>query len=427
MPGPLHGIRVLEFGQIIAGPVAGVYLSDFGADVVKVEPLEGESRRNTGAVVPNEGKYFQSLNRGKRSLTIDLASPAGQEIVRRLIPAFDVVVINYRLGVAERLHIDYETLRQHRPDLIYANITGFGDAGPEAGRAGSDVVAQAYSGLMAAEGRMDDFGAPQPVSSTPVIDRASGLATAMGICAALYHRSLTGEGQELHVSLLHTGLELLSRHVMREPVHDATSRDPMLEELQRRRAEGASYDDLMEFRRGQGIRFASHRLYYGGYHTAEGALVLGALTRPNRNAVRRIIGMADETDDPNFDAATPENRARVEEWRLEIQDRLRERTALEWVATFTEAGVPASVVQFPEEMSDDPQVEAMGMITDLEHPVTGPQRVVGPIVRMSATPTAAVLPAPPLGWHSREVLTEAGFDAGEITRLIEGRIIGGVE
>ncbi len=421
--GPLAGIRVLEFSQIVAGPIAGIQLSDLGAEVVKVEPLEGEARRNSAAVVPNEGKYFQSQNRGKRSLTVNLASPEGRQLIHRLLPGFDVVLINYRTGVAERLGIDYPTLSGFRPDLIYASITGFGDGGPDARRAGSDIVAQAYSGLMAAEAKVDDQGAPASASATPVIDRASGLATAMGICAALYHRALTGEGQELHVSLLHTGLELLSHQVMREPVHDATIRDPLLAELQTRRAAGARYDEIAALRKAQGPRFASHRLFYGGYHTSEGALILGALTRQNRDAVRRLLDLRDETDSPDFDAVEPANRERIEQWRREIQSLLLTRSAAEWVRIFVEAGVPASVVNFAEEMADDPQVQAMGMMAGLTHPITGPQQVVGPLVRMSATPTAASGPAPVLGSDTVEILTDAGFSADEIRQLLEAGVV----
>jgi crotonobetainyl-CoA:carnitine CoA-transferase CaiB-like acyl-CoA transferase len=421
--GPLAGVRVLEFSQIVAGPFAGIARSDFGADVVKVEPLEGEARRNSAAVVPNEGKYFQSLNRGKRSLTVDLSRAEGRAVIHRLVPGFDVVLINYRMGVAERMGIDYPALAALNPALIYANISGFGDVGPYATRAGSDIVAQAFSGLMASEAKVDDFGAPAPIIGTTVIDRASGLAAAMGICAALYHRSRTGEGQELHVSLLHTALELLSHQVMREPVHDVTLRDPLLQQLQEKRASGARYDELAAIRKAQGPRFASHRLYYGGYHTAEGALVLGAVTSQNRNAIRRILDMHDDTDSPDFDAAEPENRARMEAWRLEIQERLLKRPANEWVDEFLAAGVPASVVNFAEEMADDPQAQAAGMITELVHEITGPQRVVSPVVKMSATPTAASGPAPLLGGHSAQVLAEAGFTAEEIQRLIaEGAI-----
>ena len=142
-PGPLEGVRVLEFTQIVAGPVAGVNLSDLGADVIKVEPPEGEPTRRGLAVVPNEGKGFQALNRGKRSLAIDMQDERAQALMQRLVVGSDVVLNNYRLGVAERLGIDYETLREVKPDLIYWQNTGFGEGGPEAYRAGSDVVAQA--------------------------------------------------------------------------------------------------------------------------------------------------------------------------------------------------------------------------------------------------------------------------------------------
>ncbi len=422
--GPLAGIRILEFSQIVAGPFAGVALSDFGADVVKVEPIEGESRRNSAAVVPNEGKYFQSLNRGKRSLTVDLSKAEGRSVIHRLVPGFDVVLINYRARVPVKMGIDYATLRALNPRLIYASITGFGETGPYATRAGSDIVAQAYSGLMAAEAKVDDFGAPAPIMSTTMIDRSSGLAAAMGICAALYHRERTGEGQEIQVSLLHTALELQSDRVMREPVHDAVLRDPLVNELLERRAAGAKYDELAGIRKAQGPRFASHRLYYGGYHTAEGALVLGALTQQNRDTIRGIIDIHDPTDNRDFDAGATGSKELIEEWRLRIQERLLARSAAEWVALFLQAGVPASVVQFAEELADDPQVVATGMMTELEHEMTGPQRVVAPIVRMSVTPPAAELPAPTLGRHSRDVLAEAGFSDDEIARLVEGGVIG---
>jgi len=421
--GPLAGIRVLEFSQIVAGPFAGIALSDFGADVVKVEPPEGENRRNSGAVVPNEGKYFQSLNRGKRSLTVDLGKPAGQALIRRIVPAFDVVLLNYRAGVAERLGIDYAALSKIRPGLIYANITGFGETGPYVQRAGSDIIAQAYSGIMASEGKVDEYGAPATITSSTYLDRTTGLAAVMGICAALYHRARTGEGQEIHVSLLHTALELQSDRVMREPVHDSVGRDPLIAEIHAKRDAGAPYDEIAAIRKSQGPRFASHRLYYGGYHTKKGAIVLGAITHRTRNTIRSILDFRDPTDDPDFNAADPENRQRIEEWRAEIQSRLLEREAEDWVAVFLEAGVPASVVNQPEDMADDPQVIAAGMMVPMEHPVTGPQTVVGPMVRMSLTPTAAQRSSPPLAAHTREVLLECGLSAAEVEELVRDGVV----
>ena len=422
--GPLAGVRVLELSQIVAGPFAGVALSDMGADVVKVEPLEGENRRNSGAVVPNEGKYFQSLNRGKRSLTIDLGRPEGQDLVHRIIPHFDVVLLNYRAGVAQRLNIDYPTLSKLNPALIYANITGFGERGPYVQRAGSDIIAQAYSGIMAAEAKVDEHGAPQTITSSTYIDRTTGMVAAMGICAALFHRAQTGEGQEIHASLLNTALELLSDKVMREPLHDAVGRDPLLAEINAKKDAGAPYDEIAAVRKTQGPRFASHRLYYGGYHTKKGALVLGAITFRTRDTIRGILGMDDPTDLPEFDAADPENRRLIEVWREQIQAKLMAREAEEWVALFLEAGVPASVVNQPEEMADDPHVVAAGIMVPIEHPVTGEQRVVGPMLRMSRTPTAVQRPSPPLGAHTLEVLLECGLSSGEVEALAEAEVVG---
>lgn len=425
--GPLAGIRVLELSQIVAGPFAGVALSDMGADVVKVEPPRGEDRRNSGAVVPNEGKYFQSLNRGKRSLTIDLSNPDGQALVHRIIPGFDVILMNYRAGVAERLNIGYARLSALNPRLIYANITGFGETGPYAQRAGSDIVAQAYSGVMAAEAKVDEHGAPQQLVSSTYLDRTTGLAAAMGICAALFHRQQSGRGQEIHVSLLQSALELLSDKVMREPVHDSVLRDPLMQEIHARQAAGAPYDEVAAIRKAQAPRFASHRLFYGGYHTKRGAHVLGALTMQNRNTIRSILGIDDPTDSPGFNAADPDSRRLIEVWRERIQERLLERPADEWVALFLDAGVPASVVNQPEDMADDPHVVAAGMMTALEHELTGPQRVVSPLVRMSATPTAARLPAPTLARHTREVLRECGLTEREVDALVAAGVVTSAE
>ena len=420
--GPLRGVRILEFTQIIAGPVAGIHLSDLGAEVVKVEPPNGEDRRNSGAVVPNEGKYFQSLNRGKRSLTVDLSRTEGRDLVKRLVPHFDVVLSNYRFGVAERLGIDYESLRAIRPDIIVATITGFGDHGPHATRAGSDIATQAYSGMIAAEGKIDEDGAPVWLNSTPFIDRATAFAAAMSICAALFERLRTGRGQEVRLSLLQTSLELMSKIVNREPVHDATQRDPLLHKMQAARAAGAPFAEVIALR-DETIRMSSHRLYYRGYDTAKGALILGAITKQNRDTIRRILGIDDETDSPDFDAAAPDSDARVEAWKAEIQARLMTREAEAWEATFVEAGVPASTVKLAEEMSDDEQVLAMGMMTSLVHPVTGPQRVVSPLARMSVTPVVAQRPAPALGEHSREVLLECGLSEGEMDALLSAGVV----
>jgi crotonobetainyl-CoA:carnitine CoA-transferase CaiB-like acyl-CoA transferase len=424
--GPLAGVRVLEFSQIVAASYSGVNLSDLGADVVKVEPIEGEAYRSSGAVVPGEGKRFQSLNRGKRSLAVDLQSEAGRALIHRIVPGFDASLINFRPGVAERLGIDYETLSQHHPGLIYARITGFGPEGPMASLGATDLVAGAYGGLVAGNGKTNDVGGAAPL--TPAVsDYTTGLACAMAICAALYARQSTGRGQLIDGSLLQSAMSIQDIYVMRQSVTDAVFRNPMIERVQQLRADGASYEAQLEARQeyrtaGAGIP----RLYYSGYVARDGGIVLGCLTRRTREAARRALGMEhDESDEDGFNPQDPSNRERVDHWRDEIVKTIRQHTVAEWMERFAAEGVPASPVNFPEELADDAQVEAMGIMVDLEHEVTGAQRVVGPVVRMSDTPTAARSASPALGVHTRDILREHGLSDDEIAALHAEGVIGG--
>jgi len=423
MSGALSGIRVLEFSQIVAGPVAGMNLADLGADVIKVEPPAGDSHRFVGTTVPGESKMYQGNNRGKRGLVIDLAQPSGLAIIQRLMPSVDVVISNYRPGVPERIGIGYEQLRALRPDLIYAQISGWGETGPMTTRAGSDIVAQAHSGLMAINGKFDESGSPELIG-VPVSDYVAGFAIAMGVCAALRHRDRTGEGQYVSTSLLRVGLYVQNRMVMREPVSDATIRDPMVEQLRVARAEGATFPELLAIRAPKGRIASPFTLYYRSYQTAGGSVVIGALTPQNRAAVRKVLGIEGEhSDDRDFDARDPENVAATNAWRAWIEAKLLSRPASEWVDMLVAAGVPAAVVNFPEEMSDDPQANLDGMIVDMRHTITGPQRVVGPPVLMSATPTGSPLPAPALGEHTAGILADAGFTMDEIAALEEAGVV----
>ena len=424
MTGALAGIRVLEFSMIVAGPVCGLNLADLGADVVKVEPPGGEPHRRNRSVVPGESKLFQCFNRGKRGIVVDLHADEGRELIYRLVPSFDVVVVNYRDGVAERLGIGYEALRAHRPDLIYVESTGFGPTGPQAGQPASDIVMQAYSGLMAGEGKLQEDGAPQQMSGSPIADYMTGVTGAMGVCAALFHRERTGEGQKVSGSLLRSAIFAQSHSIMREPITDSVTRDPMVEELEEVRARGGSHGEQIEVRRryrAQGTQFA---LYYMGYQAKDGGVVLGALSKANRDAMRGVLGLEGEnSDDPDYDAYAPENLASGEQWKRRVREQMRTRSVAEWVEAFSAAGAPVSPVHFPEEMSDDPQVEAQGIMIDLVHSASGAQRVVGPVIEMSATPTAATRASPTVGEHSREVLLEAGLAPDEVAALLERGVV----
>jgi len=423
MAGALDGVRVLEFTLVVAGPMTGVLLSDMGADVIKVEPPGGESTRHSRSVVPTESKGFQTFNRGKRGMVVDLQRPEGRAVIHRLMPTVDVVVVNYRYGVAAGIGIDYETLRQFRPDLIYVESTGFGTRGRLAERGCSDVVAQAYSGIMAGEGKVAEDGAPIQSTFGAPADYGTAMASAMAVCAALYHRARTGEGQKINSSLLRTGVWLQSHNVNHEPLTDALFADVTRRQLAETRAAGGSYAQLIAVRAEQ--RFTGG-LYYGGYAAKDGGIILGALTRANRDAFRRVLRLEGEnSDEPGYDVLDPENRRTLEHFRDVIRKQLRERTVAEWTAIFDEAGVPSAPVNFPEEILDDPQVQAEGIFVDLEHELTGHQQVVGPIVEMSATPTASRRASPPLARHTREVLSEAGWSDAELDALLASGAVAG--
>ena len=422
--GPLSGVRVLEFSHIYAAPFAGMHLADLGADVIKIEPPGGEAFRHTGSVVPGTSKSFQWLNRGKRSLVLNLGDPRAQEIVHRLVADSDVVLINYRPGVPARLRIDYATLSKIRPDLIYMDITGFGPVGPWSTEAASDLVAQAYSGAIATEAKLDEFGAPESIRSLAVGDLVTGLASAMGISAALHHRALTGEGQLVEAALVRSAMSVIGTVVNREPVSDALQVTPYMTRINELRENGAPYAEIAKVRQGAGSSStgAAFRLYYNGYSAKDGALVLGALTPENRAAMRRVLGITnDPSVSPDFNALDPANEALIAEIKKQIQDTFRTRTVAEWIADLRAAGAPAAPVNIGEELADDAQAGLY--MVEQDHPLTGRERQVGPIVNMSRTPTAIAGPAPVLGQDSVAVLQEAGYEATAIDGLLADGVV----
>ncbi len=423
-PGALDSIRVLAATQIVAGPFAGVVLSDLGAEVVKVEPPEGEGYRNSGSVVPGESKRFQSLNRGAKSLAVDLATDEGRALIHRLIPGFDVLLTNYRPGVLQRMGLDYETLSALHPGLIYCTISGFGEVGPWANKGATDMVAQAYSGLLAMADKVGPDGEPQQASPA-ISDYTTALACTTSIVAALYHRQRTGEGQRIEGVLLRSALAIQDFYVMREPVTDAILRDGMVAQVQEIRARGGDYREVTEAR--SNARFAAagpQRLYYTGYSASDGQIALGCLTKATRNGARRVLGMTEDiTDDAGYDPNDPENARKVARWKDQIAALIKTQPVQHWLDAFGAEGVPVAPVHIPEEMSDDPQVAALEGMVDFVHPVTGPQRLVGPVTRMSKSPTRAQGPAPALAQHTDEVLRAAGLTDQEIAGLRERGVV----
>ncbi|MYI82478.1 MAG: CoA transferase [Chloroflexi bacterium] len=418
--GPLAGTRVLEFSQIIAAPLAGMLLADMGADVVKVESPNGDRTRRSGSIAPGTSKRFQWLNRGKRSLVLDLERPEARALVyERLLPRFDVVMNNFRLNVARSLGIDYETIAAHRPDVIYARITGFGASGPLADDPAIDLIVQAYSGMMADEGRLDAEGTPIGTQSMWVADLIAGVGTALGVVGAVHHHARTGEGQLVDASLLRGAMAAIGSSVMREPVSDAVFSMPAFERVQALIEDGASFAEVTgAWADGSPLRQlgAVRRLYQSVYMAKDGPLVLGATSPGHREAIRGVLGTRDEGgDDPDFDPLDPRMLAEIEELRKELAALIRARTVAEWVEEFRAAGAPVAPMHFSPQLADDPQ--AAPLFAEIDDPITGEQEQLASLFEMSATPVRAAGPAPPLGRHGAEVLREAGLSDAEIEAL----------
>ncbi len=420
--GPLAGIKVLEFTQIIAGPFCGMHLADMGAQVTKFEPIEGETWRLTGELIPKESRVFMSLNRGKRGVAIDMARPEAQEAILRLAKDADVAVINYRPGVAEQLGLDYETLSAVNPRLIYCENTAFGRKGPLAQRGGYDLIVQALSGLMAGEAKMQ--GDVPTYIYPAVADYATGIQMANSICAALYWREKTGKGQRIECTLLGTAMAMQTSQFTWIDAWDDDILNPMLHGITDARKELKSFSEQVAihntFRPAAG-----GNIYYRVYQTADGFIAVGALSTPLRVKVLAATGLVDprfkedgtfELDPSGWEIAGPQLVA-------EAEALFRTRTTADWGERFQAHGVPAGPVFFVEELFGHPQVLENGLQMEMDHELLGHLKMVGPPFRMSETPLTPQGPSPVLGADTDTVLAEAGYSPEEIATLRETGVI----
>jgi len=392
-------------------------LSDLGAEVIKVEPPEGEPWRLTSQFFPNESKAYQALNRGKQSLVLDLSRPECQEVVHRLVRTCDVTVINSRPDVAARLGVDYETLKQHRPDLVYVDSTAFGRKGPWAHRPGYDIVAQAASGLLMHRLWLDEHGFPALSGPAAPADFTTAYSIALAVCAALLHRNVTGRGQLVETSLLANALMIQGSAFMSVPVADGERRAAFLGDLEQSRASGEPFDRFVRRRRAASETVIGMGIYYRGYKTRDGALTVGCLSPSTRERMRAALRIEDPLEGSSAKAAPREAIDRIEAM-------FEERTTDEWMAIFDTHGVPASPVWFVEELLDNPQVVENGYVVDLEHDLTGSQTMAAPPWRMSDSPPQAQGAAPPLGRDTRRWLRELGYGEEDICALADSGAIG---
>ncbi|MFO0996769.1 MAG: CoA transferase [Alphaproteobacteria bacterium] len=390
-PGPLHGLRVVEFSHIMAGPTCGLMLADLGAEVVKVErwPRGDDTRRFRPPEIEGESAAFMMMNRNKRGVAFDFAQPEGREAARRLSVAADVVIENQRKGAMEHWGLGYEALKRENPRLIYCAISGFGRTGPYAERGGFDLIAQGMSGLMSITG--EGPGRPPVKVGAPMTDITAGILAAMGVLAALVHRAATNEGQMVDTSLFEAGI---IHTFWQSAIALATGVAP-------------------------GAMGSAHPLSapYEAFECKDGWITLGAANQANWTRLVELLGDAALKDDPRF----RDNSARLAN-RLALAEALsvhfRRRRVGEWLATFAAAGLPAGPIFNVLEMQRDPQTLARHMVVEVPHSKLGPVKTLGNPVKLSETPTALRRGAPLLGEHSREVLREVGYADDAIDRLV---------
>ena len=390
MAGPLSHIKVLDMSRVLAAPWAAQNLADLGADVIKVErPVKGDDSRayappflkDENGNETRESAYFCAANRGKRSITVNLTKPEGQQLVRELAAECDVLLENYKVGDLARYGLGYEDLAKINPGLIYCSVTGFGQTGPYKDRPGYDFMAQGMGGMMSITGEPDSVpgGGPQRCG-VPIIDLTTGMYATIAICAALANRAVTGKGQWIDVALLDTTVAYLANQGMN---YLATGVSP--ERI------GNAHPNIVP---------------YQTFNTADGAIILAC---GNDNLFKKfceVAGCLEFTTDPKYST----NAVRVQN-RAEITALLNavfvKRTTKEWVKLLDDAGVANGPINNLQQVFEEPQVIARGMKIELPHAVAGKVSLVASPMRFSGTPIKHEVPPPALGQHTDEILRQS--------------------
>ena len=395
MGAALGDVVVLDLSHALAGPFASTMLGDYGAEIIKIEPLDGEIARAWGPpFYGDESAYFVNLNRNKKSVALDLKHPDGKAIFFKRLARADVVLENLRVGTVAKLGIDYERVRERQPGIIYCSISGFGQDGPYRNRAAFDLVVQAESGMISVTGEPGGRGVRAGVS---IADITAGMYAAFAILAALHARQTTGRGQFIDVSMLEGQLGILSG-MIGAYVADGIVPGPL----------GTAYGALLP---------------YQTFRTKTRDIAIGIGSDKLWRAFCPLLGLDALTDDPRYvtNAARNANRPSL---ISALQGGFLAKTYEEWEAILLPAGVPMGAVNTLDAAVAHPQVAARGAVVESTHPVAGTIRMTGPAVRLSETPGSVRSPAPLLGEHTEQVLRERlALSEGEIARLRSAGVI----
>lgn len=407
MPGALSGLRVLDLSRVLAGPWAAQVFGDLGADVIKIErPGTGDETRGWGPPYlkdeagndTTEAAYFLSANRNKKSVCVDFTQPEGQRIIRELAAKCDILLENFKLDGLKQYGLDYLSLRQVNPRLIYCSITGFGQSGPYAPRAGYDFLIQGMGGLMSITGRKDgEPGAGPQKVGVALTDVLTGLYSVISVLAALNHRHLTGEGQHVDLALLDVQVTSLANQNM----NFLTSGNPPVRM-------GNAHPNIVP---------------YQDFPTADGAMIIAVGNDGQFAALCKVLGHPEWAKDERF--ATNTLRVKHRETIIGLLSGVTatHRTT-DWVKACEGVGVPCGPINDLKAVFDDPHIQARKLRIEMPHPTAGTMPLVGSPIRMSATPVEYRLPPPLLGQHTLSVLEEVlGLGRDEIAALAERKVV----
>lgn len=405
----LSHLKILDLSRVLAGPWCTQNLADLGADVIKVErPESGDDTRHWGPPFlkdeqgqeTSEAAYYLAINRNKRSITLDIAHPEGQAIIRELVKTCDVVIENYKVGQLKKYGLDYDSLKAIKPDLIYCSITGFGQTGPYAHRAGYDFIVQGMGGFMSVTGEREDLpgGGPQK-AGVAIADIFTGMYATSAILAALIHRDQTGEGQAIDLALLDVQVATMANVASNYLISGVPPK-----------SWGNASPNIVP---------------YQTFRASDGWIIVAT---GNDSQFRHFVeagGQAMLADDPRF-ASNPERVTHRELLVPLLQSMVAQKTKQEWISLLEAAGVPCGPINNFQEVFENEQVQARGLKMTLTHPLAGQVPLVRSPMRLSKTPVVERSAPPLLGEHTREILQkDLGMDDAKIAHLEALGIIGG--
>ena len=396
MPGPIHGVKVLELAQIMAGPTCGLMLADLGAEVIKIEKIPGgdDTRRFLPPDVNGEAAAFMMMNRNKRGMALDLKTKEGVEVFKRMVKQADVVVENFRKGTLEKLGVGYEELKKINPKIILCEISGYGRTGPYADKGGFDLIAQGMSGLMSITG--ESKGKPPMKVGAPVTDITAGILAATGVLAALVSRATTGVGQRVDTSLYEAGIV---HTYWQSAIASATGVAP-------------------------GPLGSAHPLTapYQAFQTKDKWITVGA---SNQNTWLKLIdalGAKELQENEKFNSNANRMKNLTELTEL-LKKELVKKTAEEWLKLFDEKGLPCGPINTVTEMFKDPQTIERKMIVDVKNTKAGSFKAIGMHIKFSETKVEDTKESPTFGQHTKQILLDHGFKSEEIDSLMKQGVV----